>query len=253
MTEVFLKGPTGRLEGQYHQSVKHDAPVVLVLHPEPQEGGTMNNRVVYDVYKSFVKNGFSVLRINFRGVGKSQGVFSKDEGELSDATAALDWLHSRNMGSRSFWIAGFSFGAWVALQLVMRRPELEDYVLIAPPVRKKDFNFIVPSLASGLIVHGDNDEVACEDIIHDMVDKLISKSESKVDYYTIEGADHFFRDYHNELNEIVDNHIQKRILENMGKHRKIKRDRRRRRKKKREETVDDRPIYIDPIKPLDFD
>src|SRR6056300_1092611 len=97
MPEVIINGPAGRIEGRYHQNPDPKAPVALVLHPNPMHGGTMNNKVTYNMYKNFVDNGFSVLRFNFRGVGRSQGEFDKGIGELQDATVALNWLHNQNM------------------------------------------------------------------------------------------------------------------------------------------------------------
>ena len=75
MAEVIFNGPDGRLEGRYHQSKKPDAPIAIVLHPHPLHGGNMNNRVVFIMFNNFVERGFSVLRFNFRGVGKSEGSF----------------------------------------------------------------------------------------------------------------------------------------------------------------------------------
>jgi len=255
MTEFIFKGPAGRIEAKYHQNEDPQAPVALILHPNPAEGGTFNNIITYGLYRTFVENGFSVLRFNFRGVGKSEGVFDKGEGELLDATAALDWLHQKNMDAKSFWIAGYDFGAWIALQLAMRRPELEEYILVSPYSKKKDFNFIVPCAACGLLVHGDYDEIMPEENISDLLEKLSSKTESKVEYINIEGANHFFKDCVAELNDSIDNYIKKRIIENFGKKKKVKRDRRRRRRKKKEkeETLEKIAIYIDPVKPLELD
>jgi len=94
MTEVLFNGHAGRLEGRYHQSENPSAPIALILHPHPQYGGTMNNKVVYTLFSCFQNLGFSVLRFNFRSVGRSQGNFEDGPGELSDATVALDWLEA---------------------------------------------------------------------------------------------------------------------------------------------------------------
>ena len=82
----------------------------------------MNNQIVYNLYYAFAERGFSVLRFNFRGVGRSQGGFDHGAGELSDAAAALDWLQTINPEARACWIAGVSFGSWIGMQLLMRRP-----------------------------------------------------------------------------------------------------------------------------------
>ena len=124
MPDVIFNGPEGRLEGRYQHAKRDDAPVALILHPHPQHGGTMNNKVVYSLYHSFSRRGFSTLRFNFRGVGRSQGAFDSGLGELSDAAAALDWMQGHNPNATGCWIAGFSFGAWIAMQLMMRRPEI---------------------------------------------------------------------------------------------------------------------------------
>jgi alpha/beta superfamily hydrolase len=80
MPDVIINGPEGRIEGRYHHARVPAAPMALVLHPHPQHGGTMNNKVVYTLYQCFVRRGFSTLRFNFRGVGRSQGSFDRGEG-----------------------------------------------------------------------------------------------------------------------------------------------------------------------------
>lgn len=249
MPEVIINGPAGRIEGRYHQNPDPKAPVALILHPHPLYGGTMNNKVVYNMYKAFVNNGFSVLRFNFRGVGRSQGKFDNGIGELQDATVALNWLHNQNMDAQNFWVAGFSFGSWIGLQLVMRRPDIENYILAAPPVTKYDFNFIVPCPASGLIVQGDKDDISKESDSAKLVEKLSLRDEAQIKYEVVSDADHFFRDYMDDFNSIIDNYIKDRIEQDLGKIRKVKRDRRRRRKKKN--TLPPKSErYVSPIKPL---
>ena len=117
MPEIIFTGPAGRLEGRYHPARQKNAPIAIVLHPHPQFGGTMNHQIIYQMYYQFVHRGFSVLRFNFRGVGRSQGSFDHGSGELSDSASALDWAQSINPEARSCWIAGFSFGAWIGMQL----------------------------------------------------------------------------------------------------------------------------------------
>ena len=89
MPEVIINGPEGRLECRYMPSEAADAPTALILHPEPDKGGTMNNRVTYALYKHFQARGFAVMRFNFRGVGRSQGEYDSGDGELSDAATAM--------------------------------------------------------------------------------------------------------------------------------------------------------------------
>lgn len=249
MPEVIINGPAGRIEGRYHQSSSPKAPVALVLHPHPLHGGTMNNKITYALYRAFVNNGFSVLRINFRGVGKSQGKFDNGIGELLDATAVMNWLHDQNMESSDFWIAGFSFGAWISLQAVMRRPELENYILVAPPATKYDFNFIVPCTSAGLIVQGDKDEITKEADSARLAEKLSAREGAEISYQTVSGADHFFKDYMEEFESIIDQYIKSRLVVDATKIRKVKRDRRRRRKKKNVVEVKPERNHF-PVKPL---
>ena len=152
MPEVNISGPDGRLEGRYHHASEPNAPVALFLHPHPQHGGTMNNKLVYALYHIFAKRGFSVLRFNFRGVGRSQGVFDRGEGELSDAASALDWMQGYNPNARACWVGGFSFGAWIGMQLLMRRPEISGFITVSPPANMYDFTFLAPCPASGQLL-----------------------------------------------------------------------------------------------------
>ena len=89
--------PAGRLEAKYYKTEICPKLVAIVLHPHPQYGGTMNNRIVQLMYNIFLENGFSVIKVNFRGVGKSDGIFDNGQGELSDAAAALDWIERQNL------------------------------------------------------------------------------------------------------------------------------------------------------------
>ena len=80
MPEVIFPGPEGRLEGRYHPQKESDAPIAIILHPHPQFGGTMNNKVVYNLHYAFYNMGFTVMRFNFRGVGASQGSYDTGTG-----------------------------------------------------------------------------------------------------------------------------------------------------------------------------
>jgi alpha/beta superfamily hydrolase len=193
MPEIMITGPAGRLEGRYKHAKVPGSPIALILHPNPQRGGTMNNKVSYSLFQTFADQGFSTLRFNFRGVGRSQGEFAQGEGELSDAAAALDWLQSVNPGSSSVWVGGFSFGAWIGMQLLMRRPEIDGYVSIAPPANIYDFNFLAPCPNEGLIVQGDNDQVVNIESVNKLVSKLKDqRGQNGVDYKIVSGAGHFF-------------------------------------------------------------
>lgn len=208
MSEVFFNGPAGRIEGRYQQSANEKAPTALVLHPHPAHGGTMNNKVAYNLYKTLAENEFTVLRINFRGVGRSMGKYDKGIGEMTDAATALDWLQQNNPMASHHLIAGFSFGAWIAMQLIMRRPEITDYIAVSPPVEKYDFSFLSPCPIPGLILQGDMDSVVSEDAVHQMAQKLSKQKGVSSEYRMIPGADHFFREKIDNLNNEIDDYLR---------------------------------------------
>jgi len=211
MPEVVINGPEGRLEGRYHHSRQENAPIALLLHPHPQHGGTMNNKVVYTLYQAFVKRGFSALRFNFRGVGRSQGIFDRGEGELSDAASALDWLQTYNANATACWIAGFSFGAWIGMQLLMRRPEIDAFIAVAPPANMFDFGFLAPCPASGLIVQGDQDQLVTAEAVQRLVARLAHQRDIRIDHRIIPGADHFFQHHLEPLNATIEEYIASNV------------------------------------------
>jgi len=207
MPEVIINGPAGRIEARYHHSKQPNAPIALFLHPHPQFGGTMNNRIVYTLFHAYARRGFSCLRFNFRGVGRSQGTYDKGEGELADAASALDWLQTWNPNAKACWIAGFSFGAWIGMQLLMRRPEIDGFISVAPPANMFDFSFLAPCPSSGLIVYGDKDEVVPEAAIQKLATNLRKQKDIVVEARKIEGANHYFQNRIDELNQVIDAYL----------------------------------------------
>lgn len=211
MSEITFNGPAGRLEAKFHHGPDRDSPVALVLHPHPQHGGTMNNKVVNTLYRSFAHLGFSVLRFNFRGVGHSEGFYDQGEGELTDAAAALDWLQATFPSSPSYWVSGFSFGAWIAMQLLMRRPELEGFVAVSPPANLYDFTFLAPCPVSGLVVQGDADTIVAPVAVEMLINKLRNQKGIAIGYESIEGADHFFSNQLDKLSTCVESYVKDRL------------------------------------------
>ena len=207
MAEVIFNGPDGRLEGRYYQSKKPDAPIAIVLHPHPLHGGNMNNRVVFIMFNNFVERGFSVLRFNFRGVGRSQGAFDNGVGELSDAAYAFDWMQQFNSNSPFCWIGGYSFGALISMQLMMRRPEIEGFVSISPPAGTEDFSFLAPCPSSGLIIHGDKDAHIPLDAVKKLSQKLDGQKNISVNLSIVKGADHFYKDNMDNLSKEVASYL----------------------------------------------
>ena len=211
MPEVIFPGPEGRLEGRFAPAPRPRAPVAMILHPHPSSGGTMNNRMVMELYKTFQRRGFATLRFNFRGVGKSQGVFDNGIGELSDAASALDWVQSFHPEAQTTWIAGVSFGAWIGMQLLMRRPEIRGFISIAPPANMYDFTFLAPCPSSGIIIQGEADEVVQPLAVQKLVDKLRTQKHITIHHDVIPRANHFFQDEMPELMQSVDNYLDMRL------------------------------------------
>jgi alpha/beta superfamily hydrolase len=173
----------------------------------------MNNKVVYNLHHAFARRGFSVLRFNFRGVGRSQGSFDSGQGELSDAASALDWMQTINPNAESCWVAGFSFGAWISMQLLMRRPEIAGFVAVAPPASIYDFSFLAPCPSSGLIVHGSSDDIVPEASAAKLAAKLQAQKNIEVAYQQVAGANHFFTNHLDALTASVDGYLDA----NLGK------------------------------------
>ena len=213
MPEVIFPGPDGRLEGRYHPQKTKDAPIALILHPHPQFGGTMNNKVVYNLHYAFHRQGFSVLRFNFRGVGRSQGEFDQGIGELSDAASALDYLQALKPDSKICFIAGFSFGAWIGMQLLMRRPEASGFISVAPPANMYDFTFLAPCPSSGLIINGDADRVAPMDDTVKLVEKLKTQKGIEITHDVVPGASHFFDHGMDTMINTVESYVENRMVD----------------------------------------
>ncbi len=188
MPEVIFTGAAGRIEGRYHPARQKNAPIGIVLHPHPQFGGTMNHQIIYQLY-----------------------YFDHGLGELSDAASALDWAQSINPEARSCWIAGFSFGAWIGMQLLMRRPEIEGFISIAPPANLYDFSFLAPCPSSGMIVHGDKDAVVPYKDVTGLVDKLKTQKGIVIEQKVIPGANHFFDGKVEPLMEAINGYLDKRL------------------------------------------
>ncbi len=214
MPEVILTGGAGRIEGRYNPGKTSNAPVALILPPHPKAGGNMDYPVVAQLYLLFMQRGFATLRFNFRGVGRSQGEFDAGIGELSDAATALDWLQGNNPTASQCWIAGYSFGAYIGMQLLMRRPETDGFISVSPPANMYDFSFLAPCPASGLFLHGTNDPVTPPLEVDRVVAKLRTQRGIVIDYELVENATHFWGGQVDEVERRVAAYLDKRLEEN---------------------------------------
>tara|TARA_B100000965_G_scaffold393433_1_gene404280 strand:- start:1004 stop:1660 length:657 start_codon:yes stop_codon:yes gene_type:complete len=209
-TEIFIPGPAGRLEGKYYKNPKFGSPVAIVLHPHPQYGGTMKNKVVQTVYNTFLENDFSVIKINFRGVGKSDGIFDNGQGELSDAAAALDWIERENLDYSQCWVSGFSFGSLICMQLIMRRPEVNNFIAISPQPNAYDFSFLAPCPTSGQVVYSDSDELVTKESIQELDRRIKAQKGIEVIFSEVKNSNHFFRGREQELKIEIQKYIKEK-------------------------------------------
>lgn len=220
MSEIFLNGGTGKIQGAYISCGDERSPCALILHSHPQYGqtgpnaGNMKNVIVNTLYNTFAENGISVLKINFRGIGKSEGEFDNGPGEILDASLALDWLLNNKPRTKIVWVAGFSFGSWVAMQITMRRPEVTNFMIVSPPYNKYDFSFLSPCPTSGFVIHGSADSTVSEEYAREFVDKISKQKLATINYEVINGADHLYRGKLDQLEGVVDRCIKNGMEEN---------------------------------------
>ncbi len=210
MPEVIFNGPAGRLEGRYQPSKEKNAPIALILHPHPQFGGTMNNKIVYDL-STCSSSAASPRCASIPRHRPQPGEFDHGAGELSDAASALDWVQALHPDSKTCWVAGYSFGSWIGMQLLMRRPEIEGFISVAPQPNTYDFSFLAPCPSSGLIIHGDQDKVAPPKDVQALVDKLKTQKGITITQTTIPGANHFFAGQGDELIEDCAEYLDRRL------------------------------------------
>jgi uncharacterized protein len=166
---------------------------MVVSHPHPLYGGTMHNNVVKAVAHAYQEEGYSTLRFNFRGVEKSQGDFSNGIGEQEDVKAALQTL-----GKKSD-LVGYSFGAWVNALGLAKYEEAQRLIMISPPVSIVDFSFLTYSPKIRLVICGTRDEIA----EYKKVEKMLPKWNDKAVLQVVQGSDHFYSGYEEELIDIV--------------------------------------------------
>lgn len=211
MPDVIIPGPSGRLEGKYSPGKKENAHVALVLHAHPKGGGHMDTPVALQMYDIFKERGFSVVRFNFRGVGRSQGTYDQGLGELSDAATVLDWAQAHNPNTPYCWVAGHSFGAFVGMQLLMRRPEIAGFISVSPPTNMYDFTFLAPCPASGVVIHGENDVIVPYDDMERVMSKVRVQKGIEVSMKKVPMAGHLFSQHVEEMGGLMNDYLDQRL------------------------------------------
>jgi alpha/beta superfamily hydrolase len=201
-----LRGPAGPLEAMLDEPGRESLRAAVVFaHPHPQFGGTLHTKVVYQGTKALARIGCAVLRFNFRGVGRSAGAFSGGSGELDDFKAGLDYMAARYPETR-LWTAGFSFGAWVALETGATDERVSALIGIAPPVatsvsgQEYTFDHTLVSTKPKFFVQGEADEVCPLEAMWAFYGKLPEPKELVV----IDAADHLFEAKTQEAGEALE-------------------------------------------------
>lgn len=170
----------------------------VVTHPHPLYGGDMHSNVVEAVAAAYGRAGFTTLRFNFRGVGRSEGAHDNGEGEQEDVKSALRFLAEE--GASTLHLAGYSFGTWVNARVLQGPVDVEAVVMVAPPVDFMDFSFMREDPRVRLVVTGERDDIAGAA----QVRRLAPLWNPKVSLHIIPGADHFYWNQLRALRSILD-------------------------------------------------
>jgi alpha/beta superfamily hydrolase len=200
---LLFDGPSGKLEGllEYQQD-STPTGIAVVCHPHPAHGGTMHNKVTHTLARAFLHLDFAVLRINFRGTGKSEGEYDGGEGELLDALAAVQWMRNRYPGSR-IWLAGFSFGAAIAIRAAVETHP-DGLISIAPAASRFAADADTQPSCPWLIVHGDRDELVDVNETVEWINRLEPGPELAV----FQDTTHFFHGQLVRLRQVVEDFVR---------------------------------------------
>jgi alpha/beta superfamily hydrolase len=186
---LLLPGPAGNLEVVVNDPGPGRRGLALIAHPHPLYGGSLDNKVVQTLAKTFFRQDSVAVRMNFRGVGASDGVFDEGRGEAQDWLAVAQAMRER-FGELPLALAGFSFGAFVQ-SLVAQQLRPQRVVLVAPAVGR----FAVAAVPQHtLVVHGEQDDVVA------LTDVLEWARPQSLPVVVVPGTGHFF---HGKLGELA--------------------------------------------------
>ena len=204
---LLIPGPAGQLELMIDlpEPGHERAGVGVVCHPNPPDGGTLHNKVVTMAARALSELGLAAVRFNFRGVGQSQGSFDQGRGETLDLLAVTDWLRKVRPND-ALWLAGFSFGSWVALQGARHLP-VKQMISIAPPVGLREFAGVLPPPCPWLVVQGETDDIVDPQSVYDWIDSL----KDKPTLVRMPDAGHFFHRRLMDLRGAIKNGVRKNL------------------------------------------
>jgi alpha/beta superfamily hydrolase len=199
---LTLPGPAGIIEALMDAPAGESLGMAVVCHPHPQHGGTMHNKVVHTIARAFARCGYTALRFNFRGTEGSEGVFDNGRGEVDDALAAIEWLRCR-CRQGPLWLAGFSFGAAIAIRAAVT-VQVDGLISVAPAVRRFAAGLSQQPDCPWLIIQGDEDELVDVEETLNWVNGL----EPGPELLVIPGAEHFFHGRLNDLRAAVTEFVE---------------------------------------------
>lgn len=203
MGHFFVQGQAGNLEVLTELPKNPEKMGIgIVCHPNPLQEGNMTNKVVYTVAKAFERSGLATVRFNYRGVGQSEGSFGDTAGEVDDLLAIMQWVKTVEP-HLPIWLAGFSFGAYIAAQGA-NQYRVEQLISVAPAVHLHPYDQVENLTCPWLIVQGDQDDVVSPQDVATFYEHVNAKPDSRINLVTMEGVGHFFHGRLTELRDIVE-------------------------------------------------
>jgi len=203
---LIIPGPEGDIEAVVSSESETEI-IGIICHPHPEGGGSMNNKVVTSIQKTFSKLGLKTIRFNFRGVGNSAGEFGEGKGEQEDLHAVISWAKEKYPDNK-LWLAGFSFGAYVSMCATASWP-VEQLVSVAPPVTYGSLKKLKRPDCPWVIIQGTEDEIFDSDAVL----KWAASLEPPPEVIVIPGASHFFHgrllDLQTELSNALSPRLEK--------------------------------------------
>jgi alpha/beta superfamily hydrolase len=194
----MIAGEVVQLEANLRVPKEPPRGAVVVCHPHPVYGGTMDNRIVYRAARAAAAAGFAALRFNFRGVGKSSGQYDQGLGEREDVSAAIRWINTR-YPRLPLAVIGYSFGAWVGLQVGAADFAVNAMVGIAPPLNLYAMEYLVQNPKPSMLVIGTQDEFCSQESMM----RLKSRLPAATSVHIVEGADHFFSEQTDRVENLI--------------------------------------------------
>lgn len=203
MKGEYVTFPCGKLklEGIFYRSdVADGLPAVVICHPHPLYGGSMNNNVTQAIAAALVKLSMNALLFNFRGVGASGGSYGGGKDEQKDIGAALDWLQKRpEVSARRLGLAGYSFGAGVAFPVACADERVKGIALVSPYFEDEQQSLLRNCVKPKLIMGGSDDQVVLADIVLLYGREAAEPKQVEI----VKGPDHFWNGYEDEMAETV--------------------------------------------------